>query len=470
MALTGLAFLGAYIVGIVLAFAKHPRFGLYVYLAVYYLDPPSRWWGASLPPIRWSLVAAVFTLIAVFRMKRRKDVGPWYAATPARILILFTAWLWIQNLWAISPAEHLDASVLFTKYVILFAVIYRLMDTASNVKEFLFVHVVGCGYLGWLAYVAPAGGRLEGVGGPGIDEANALGMFIATGIVCGAMLILVERKWRQWVVIAAMPFLLNAIVQSQSRGAMIALLVAGAALFYLKPRAYRRLFYFFGILGLGLFLYVAQGTFWNRMKTLQATVQENGEIDSSAESRVVLAKAQLRMAIDYPFGVGHRGTAVLSPRYLDERWLTRSAADPFGLGARSSHNTFMTALVEQGIPGAVMFLWLVGWLVRQVGVLKLLRSEKADSSSILPVLAPAAFAACIVVFVAGNFTDYLKTEVQIWMLAILATTTLVLHQRDRAAAMEGIAPAKPTPAAPAGNFQTRHGEAMDRVNNGNANS
>ena len=199
MSLTGLAFLICFVVGLGLALFRHPRYGLYTYLAVFYLDPHSRWWGAMLPPIRWSLIVGVVMLIATLRMPPRRGVVAWYETTPARLLMVFSIWLWLQNFWALSPADHLQASILFTKYIVLFAVIYRMMETPADVKECMFVHVAGCAYLGWLAYRAPGGGRLEGVGGPGIDEANALAMFIGTGIVCGAMLILAERRWKQWI-------------------------------------------------------------------------------------------------------------------------------------------------------------------------------------------------------------------------------------------------------------------------------
>jgi O-antigen ligase len=351
----------------------------------------------------------------------------------------FTAWLWIQNFWALSPAEHLEASILFTKYIVLFAMFYRLMETPADVRECLLVHVAGCAYLGWLAYVAPPGGRLEGVGGPGIDEANALAMFIGTGIVCGAMLILGRRDWRQWIAMLAMPFLLNTVVQSQSRGAMLAIVCAGLLLFYLKPKPYRVHFYAFALLGIVLFGIVAQDTFWNRMRTLTATVEQGAEIDSSAESRVVLLKAQWRMALDYPLGTGHRGTAVLSPRYMDAKWLAKTPNDPDGVGARSSHNMFMSALVEQGFPGALIFIGLPVWLMRSVSVIRKHRAVAANPKSELLLYAPAVIGALIVVYVAGFFTDYLKTEVQIWLYALLAAMTRVHVPREEVIAAAGAA-------------------------------
>ncbi|HJY37004.1 MAG TPA: O-antigen ligase family protein, partial [Steroidobacteraceae bacterium] len=371
----------------------------------------------------------------------KADKPSWSSTTPARLLIVFTVWMWIQNAWALAPPEHLEASILFTKYVVLYYLLYTLLDTPEEVGNILLVHVLGCAFLGWLVFVAPSAGRLEGVGGPGIDEANALGMFVATGAVCGAMLMLAEQKWRRWVCVLAMPFILNAIIQTQSRGSMLGLVTAALIVVYLRPKGYRVQFYAFAVIGLVLFGYLAQDVFWKRMETLRVAVDDSAQMDSSAESRVVLAKAQLRMAKDYPFGTGHRGTAVLSPRYLDAKWLSPTAGrDPHAQAARSSHSTMMSALVEQGIPGAIIFLGLLIWLLRMIRKLKRATEAKPPPDGRTLLYGSAAAANLMLVFVAGMFTDYIKAEVQIWMLAVLALIANVYVPQERPARQRQGAP------------------------------
>ena len=48
-----------------MAFIRHPIFGLYFYLASIYVHPPSRWWGYMLPDLRWALLSAGVTVLAV---------------------------------------------------------------------------------------------------------------------------------------------------------------------------------------------------------------------------------------------------------------------------------------------------------------------------------------------------------------------------------------------------------------------
>jgi O-antigen ligase len=432
MALTGLIFLAGYVSGLGLALFRHPLFGLYTYVAVFYLHPPSRWWGEFLPDLRWSLIAAAVTLISMWRLKPAPNAVSWIRTTPGVILLAFTAWLWLQNFWALDSFEHLEASILFTKYVVLYFLMFRLLDTAEKTTWFLLVHIAGCFYLGWLGFSSDVSGRLEGVGGPGIDEANALSMHLATAVVAGAMIILTVRGWRQIACILAMPFVLNAMVLSGSRGSFVAVVVGGLALVLLKPRAHRKLFYSFAALGVVLFLMLSPDTFWERVRTITAPVEKTAEVDNSTESRIELFKAQLKMAARYPHGTGHRGTAVLSSQYLDTRYLTTESGPVEIYGARSSHNTFMSVWVEQGIPGVILVLALGAWILRSIGKL---RRHNADASNTATAMqGAAAVAGLAVVIIAGLFTDYLKAEVQVWLLAVLATIIYIRMPQEAAAA------------------------------------
>jgi O-antigen ligase/polysaccharide polymerase Wzy-like membrane protein len=424
MSLTGLAFVAAFFGVMGLALFRHPMWGLYGYVAVFYLHPPSRWWGAALPDLRWALLAAAVTLIATWRVPRDTTRPSWISHTPAKLLLAYTVWLWIQKAWALSPSDQTEISILFTKYVVLFYLIYRLVDTPQKVTTFLATHVLGCAYLGWLAYNARVHGRLEGVGGPGIDEANALAMQMSTGVAVAAMLILGAKGWVRWACFAAMPFMLNTMVLAGSRGAFVALLGTGLALWYMKPLRHRRVFYAYAVLGAVLLGLLANQIFLTRVGTIAAVAEKDAEVDRSSESRVVLFKAQLQMAKRYPFGTGHRGTAVLSPQYLDPIYLSSKRVDGrLVYGQRSSHNTFMSALVEQGVIGAFLFLSMWWWVLRSLMRLKRTYAsdkEQTDRQVQIAVIAAAVGGALAAVFVAGQFVDYLKAEVTVWCTILLA--------------------------------------------------
>lgn len=403
------------------ALFRNPRYGLYAYIATFYLHPVDRWWGADLPDLRWSLIAAAVTLVATMRLPAEKDRPSWNASTGAKILVALTCWIWLQNLWALSADDHLELSVLYTKYLVLLYLIYRLVDDETTIRNFLVAHVLGCFYLGMLVLQAPDSGRLESVGGPGINEANALAMHLGTGAMAAAALLVRGSIVQRAFALAALAVIANGIVQTESRGAFLGVAAGGVTMFVLSPARFRGAWALLGVLGLAALLRIAPDNFWERMSTISTTAEREQAVDQSSQTRLILLQAQWEMFLAYPMGSGHRGTAYLSPRYLSEENLARSRNDPNGQRARSSHNTFMTALSEQGIPGALMFLGLVAWIARSgLATRRRLRDTDREEQGLYLMAVCGSLA---IVIAAGMFTDYFKAEIFIWSVALLSVLT-----------------------------------------------
>lgn len=438
--LTGIAFTAAFLGLLLLALVRHPIFGLYAYMTAFYVHPPSRWWAAHIPDLRWSLLAAGVTLLALLIRREAANVRPkWFTQGPAYILLLFCIWMWIQTLWALDSTVHMEATIQFSKYLVAFYLVWRVCDTPERITNFLLAHIAGCLYLGILAFEAglESGSRLDGVGGPGIDDANTLSMFLGTGVAAAAALLLQLRGWRWWFCLLAVPFILNGMILGTSRGAFLGVIAgAGMVLAYLRPRERALLFWTFAALGAGLAISLVDQRFIERMLSVRDAVQRSAEMDHSAQSRWVLIQAQFQMAQSFPHGAGHKGTAVLSPVFLDASYLTRRTAEE--QAARSSHNTFMTALVEQGVVGAFLFVWMSLWTLRVI--IRLKRMQASGTSLETRAPAVACCAAVAVVWVSGQFTDYLMAEVQFWMFGLLASNLHILEGRKNLSAQERASP------------------------------
>jgi O-antigen ligase len=420
MSVTALVFLAAFGCALLLALVRSPVWGLYAYVATFYLHPVDRWWGAGLPELRWSLIAALVTILAAARMPKDPLRPPWPRSTGARFVILMTAWLWIQSLWALSPADHFELCLLYSKYIALFYLMYRLLDSPTAIRNFMAAHVLGCLYLGLLVLEQPEGGRLESVGGPGIDEANALGMHLATGAFSAAALLGLRGTslWLKSLGVLSLPLILNGLIQTGSRGAFLSVAAAGLVFLYLNPAELRGRWVALALVGLVALLPMVPAKYWDRIGTIAVAAEDTGQADTSAQTRVALLAAQWQMFLSYPLGSGHRGTAYLSPRYLAEEQLSRSAGDPAGRRARSSHNTAMTALAEHGIPGITLFGIVVLWAARTLRRPGGAGGQPPDPAR--QVLLATTGATLTVVLVAGLFTDYIKAEAFIWGLAWLS--------------------------------------------------
>jgi O-antigen ligase len=179
---------------------------------------------------------------------------------------------------------------------------------------------------------------------------------------------------------------------------------------------------FWGVAALGLigFAVVVDKAFIERMLTIGDVAEVSEDADMSARSRRVILQAQVEMAFDHPAGIGFRGTVPLSPQYLDPQWLAKLDEDGGQAAGRSSHNTFMTAWVEQGIPGLLLFSSLLVWLLAAVVRMRLLGAVPIAYPQVL-TLGAAVVGCLVVVYVAGLATDYLLAEVQFWWYAALVS-------------------------------------------------
>jgi O-Antigen ligase len=405
----------------VLAFVRHPIYGFYFYLAAFYVHPPSRWWNYMMPGVRWSLISAVIAILAVVLHRGRLKQKPlWLANTPAILLTAFAILMVLQCFWALDLETHAEGASKFLKYVIAFWLVYRLVDTPEMLRNVLFFHAVGCTILGVLCqFAGREGGRLDGVGGPGLDDANTLGMYLATGVVAAFGVFLTSTGWRRWVSLLMMVISLNGFVLANSRGAFLGIVAGMLVVLYCKSREHRRLFWAMAMVGAVGFAIIVDKTFVDRMFTIGDVVEDSEDADVSARSRLELYKAQLHMAADYPMGAGYRGTATLSARYLDRRWLAQDNGADDPEAARTSHNTLMSALVEQGVLGFMLFLGLIVWMLAAASRLRSM--DKRGAPPMTVTLGAATCGALFVVFVAGSATDYLMAEVQFWLFAALVS-------------------------------------------------
>ena len=412
MSQTGLAFFLVFIAGTLAALFIRPAYGLYLYIGVFYADPPSRWWGAGLPQIRWSLVAAIFTLLAILvNQNRSARKNTWIESGIAKVLMLYVAWMWLQWPWVVSP-HHLTGTILYTKYLMLFYLMYTLIETEDDFEKFCLAHVLGCAYLGWLIFLSPNTGRLEDVGGAGIGNANTLGMHLGTGIIFAGFLLLTLKGWKRWCTLAVIPFIVNGLFQTQTRGAFVGILLGGIVAIYLKPKSIRKRFYALAIAGIFGGILFANEALIERLSTMEAAYDSSRSWDNSAESRLATAAAQVRMFIDHPLGAGHQGTAFLSPGYIEQKYLDNRVM------GRASHNTVMTILVDQGIPGIVLFAVLVVMIFKMLHRLK--SYDKVGLPRRLAVFRAMIGSTLACIFGAGMFAQYFKAEVLIWTLALLA--------------------------------------------------
>jgi len=450
MSLTAIAFVLAFLGGCVLAFVRHPIYGLMTYVGAFYLHPPSRWWGQNwMLDVRWSLIAAGVALAAILARRRTGPEQPFFSHRVVWGLVAFVLWLAVQSFWALAPEKHADLLSMFAKYIVVVFLILRCVENQQHLRLFLWAHVFGCLYLAWIAHTNYVGGRFEEFGGPGLGDANAAANQLVAGILVAASFFLAGRLVEKVFLLLSIPLVVNALVATMSRSGFLALAIGGIVFNLFAPPKFRRRIRVLSALALVLLLVLTNQMFWERMDTIKYRGEAVEGVDTGA-GRLEIIDAQWRMFRGHPLGCGHRCTEVLAPSYLDARFLTAG-----GEGSRSSHNTFMTLLVEQGIPGAIFYVALLWWLTSS---LVALARQCRDAGSFLASLYPAVAGTLAAITIGDLFVDFLKHEARIWFIAIV-----IVMQR---LVMVSAARERQDDSGPAGD-QTRT-EALKTVRSGTA--
>ena len=408
--MTPLFFLFVFALGLLMALFRHPIYGVYTYLFTFYMSPAYAWWSDQVPDLRYLLIIGVTTLIGSLRVRHDDSRPKWLEFQGAKLFLAMVLWMWCQYLWALDQETHLDGVIEYTKHLIIFYLIYKIFDTKEKITGFLVAHIIGCFWFGYLALDA-SGGRLETIGGP-VGGANELGMHVTTAMITGGIMWMLLTGWQKWAVFFAIPFIANTIILTVSRGAFLGFFSAGLIGGAFIPKSYRAKYIGLAILAGVLISILAHDELIERFNsTIEAFTSDDKELDNSASSRVHIFDAGMRMGADYPLGAGHRGTRILSPYYMDKRYLGEDS------GQRSAHNTFAAVFAEHGYPGAIIYILLVLWVlkclfrVRRLGDHAMSKEDKAFTVGVI--------AAILGMWISGNFSNNLFTETQYWLLAIL---------------------------------------------------
>lgn len=224
--------------------------------------------------------------------------------------------------------------------------------------------------MGWTGMTLSEGGRIQYVGI--FNDPNDLGMLFVTALPMTIYLRSLSGFLMRLFWLVAAGLLVYGIYLTNSRGAMLAMLVEGGVYIWM-----RRGMVTAGVLGLvGLSV----------MKLLSSRMQELDADDDSAMGRVDAWYEGLHMFTSHPlFGVG-------AGNFTDYNYLT-------------AHNSFVLVLAETGLFGYVTWLAVVGysfWMMLSVRRYRL--DDTKDVSAVTEWKAERAIATTLLLSLCGMFT------------------------------------------------------------------
>jgi hypothetical protein len=407
---------------------RHPVFGAMTYVAMVFIDPPSRWWGGALPSVRWSLVSALVTVIGLFLLRPPKHDIPLQRHGPFVALIVVLVYAAFQTPWARDLEEHRNFLEYYLKYAVAVFLLYYSIDSLEHFKWMLWTYVAGCVYLAYVAFTSFTGGRFDSFGGAGIGDANAGALTLVTGTFIASSLFLYSGKYQRVLLFFLIPFMLNSVIMTVSRSGSLALAMGGLAFIVFTPVRYKKKVMALAVLGVIGVISLTNPEYWTRMQTVKYKGADVAGVDTGGARRNLL-RVQGIIFLRHPLGCGHRCTDLLAVSYLDQKDLNEQS------GKRSSHNTFMSMLVDFGIVGASVYLFFLWWVYRQLSRMK---KRALELPQLLQMLLPGITGAYAALTVSDQFIPNVRYELRYWLLTFLMLM-VVFAAKSRSAPTDGAA-------------------------------
>lgn len=417
-----LLFWGTYFGGLFLAFSRAPIYAFVVYQAVYFFNPPKRWWGSSIPDLSYSYYIVVIMIVLVIANYKELSKNKLFNAPQTKWIYLFLATHLMAYAYAAIPIRHDLFTIYFLKLVVIISVAYKLINTERDLKFAVLGYIFGAWYLSFYTFQIGRnrGDRVEGIGTVDSPDSNGIAAAIAPAVVFALFYLWRSDKWWQKLLsLISLAFLCNALVLINSRGAVLGLIIGGSYFVYnlykgkLKAKYQKATVYGLIITGLiGLTVVVDDG-FINRFSSLK---QESGGVNEEGETgstRVIYWKAAFDLALDHPLGTGAYGFNYYARSYIPANTYVGQNLRKSG-GVKSVHSSWFSALAEVGFLGLMFFILIFVSCIKTSTALKKLFIKKKLTYEYYFVFALEG--ALLTFIVTMSFLDRHRAEILYWLI------------------------------------------------------
>jgi putative inorganic carbon (hco3(-)) transporter len=328
-----------------------PFLGVYGYIAEYCINPASAWWSGPFKAFgtRYSLVLSIITALGLILHRSNLQYGKRLFCRQELFILFFGGIVLFSLIYAGGITDrymNIDhPSLKFTKILIFVFLMTHIITNRRKLAGLFWVLIISSLILGLQAYYTPRSafikGRIEGIGGADFSEANYFAAFMATMLpIIGIIFYTCKNLFGKFICFTSAAFTANAIVLSRSRGAFLGLAFGIITAFTYAPKRYRLKILICLILGISGGIYVTDTQFIERISTINKSDESR---DESAQSRLDIWAAGVKMVIDHPLGVG------------SGNWYDNITYYIQTYGKLDSHSTYVKCAAELGIHGLIIF-------------------------------------------------------------------------------------------------------------------
>jgi len=324
-----------------------PYIGILMWSWIGYMNPHRLSWGFAVD-FPFAMIIAITTLTAMLFSRESKKIP---ITRETIVLLMFVAWMGITTLTALHPDLAQTEYFKVIKIQLMTFVTMMLMIDRRRIELLVWIIALSLGFYGVKGgiFTIASGGGYHVLGPPRtfIGGNNEMGLALIMTMPLMRYLHLQAKKiWVKWGLMAAMGLTIVAIFGTQSRGALLGLVVMALIMIW-KTRRRFALLSILGVVAVSAFFFMP-GSWHERMNSIQ-----NYQEDASAQGRINAWKFAYNLAKARPLvGGGNQSfTRDLFARYAPEP-----------TNVHDAHSIYFEVLGEHGFVGLFLFL-LLGWFV-----------------------------------------------------------------------------------------------------------
>lgn len=432
-----LLFWSVFFGGIAMSLFRLPVYAFMAYQAVYFFNPPKRWWGDSIP--YWSFSFYLVVLMAgllLINWKKLKQ-NKLFSVPQTKWIYGFLLLHLMATFYAVLPFRHEMFTTFFFKLVVIISIAYMLINTRKDLYLAILGYVFGAWYLSFYVFQIGrnSGDRVEGIGTVDSPDSNGIAAALAPAIIFGIYFL-----WRspnlmyRIASIGVLAFLCNAIVLINSRGAVLGVAVGAMFFMYDLFKAKLKGKYQRGtVIGLCLMGIIGLATimddgFTERFLTMKEESKGVNKDGESGSTRVIYWMAALEVAKDYPMGTGAYGFNYHSVAYIPADTAIGQRMRREG-GFKSVHSSWFSTLAEVGFIG-LFFLVMIFVSCRNSA--KKMKAYFYEKNNLYDYYLVSAMQGALLTFaVCMIFLDRHRAEILYWLfLFFMCAHNIFLNKKE----------------------------------------
>lgn len=411
------------ILGIIPFILRSAVLGVYVWVWLSMMSPHQAGYG-FIRTLPLAQVVVVATFVGLFFGREWRSVP---RTTLVAIMSCLLAWMSITSLFAFADQDRVtDRWIFVMKTFVMVFVTIGLIRGRQQIDKLIWVLVVSIGIYGVKGgiWTVLTGGSGRVWGPAGLLEGNNE-LAVALVMMVPLMVYLLQTngsKWIRWLLIFSIVTTCFAILGTQSRGALLSLVVMSLFVALKGKRPFASSALIVSMLAVVIAFMPASWT--QRMDTIQTY-----EGDSSAMSRIYTWRTLSNCALDRPLvgaGFGADNIVVFSryapvaPEYAAFEGLVLVA-----------HSIYFQMLGEHGFPGLMFFIGI--GLTAWIRATRLSRMTKDDPEfgAWVPLLMPMIQVSLIGFAIGGAFLSLAYLDVPYYVVALVVVVDATLSDRNK---------------------------------------